>query len=130
ERVTPLNWAPFKLTAPHPLFHVATKWLEIITGSAIAMTAIMVVALAAMAVALVVIARTDRFGWRPLRRGWVCALPVVYLMGASPAVLVATGREWWNRSEGFEVAGRGAGFFPLHIWGSPTLTLALAMYVA
>ena len=130
ERVVPLAWSPFKLTAPHPLFHVLTKWLEIVVGSAAAMTLIMVGALAAMAVTLVRVARSTDFGWRPLGGGWEYALPAVYLLGASPAVLLETGDAWWNRNEGFEVAGRGAGYFPLHVWGSPTLTLAMAMYLA
>lgn len=129
ERVVPLAWYPFKLTAPHPLFHVLTKWLEMMMSAAVAMTLIMVGALAAMAVALVHLARSSDFGWRPLVGGWVYALPAVYLLGASPAVLLETGDAWWNRNGGFDVAGRGAGYFPLHVWGSPTLTLAMSMYL-
>lgn len=130
DRVVPLSWSPFFLSAPHPLFHISVRWLEIITGPIVAMTGVMAAALAALVVLLVLIGRSGRFAWKPLTFPWALGFAFIMMLGASPALLFEVGGSLWNRPEGFDISGAGPGYFPLHVWGSPTLTMAMTMYVA
>jgi len=130
ERVAALSLAPFRFSVPHPGFHVPARLLGLLLSPALTMTVLLVLAVAATAAVLARIAASGLLGTGPLYGRAPAWFGVMGVVASSPAVLVPAGASWWQRPEGFERVGAGAGFLPLHIWGSPTITMGVALYLA
>lgn len=130
ERVEALRWSPFFLSVPHPGYHVPTRILGAFLKPEVAMAVLPVAAIAATGAVLVCIGRSGLFGGGPLTGRWPLGFSALVLVTSSPAVLLPVGDAWWQRAPGYDQLGRAAGFFPLHIWGSPTITSAVPMYLA
>ncbi|MFZ4432498.1 MAG: hypothetical protein ACOYOQ_04785 [Microthrixaceae bacterium] len=130
QRVEALSLSPFFMSVPHPTFHVSTAIAHLVLSPAGAMTAVMVLTVGAGAAVLVRIGRTSVLGNGPLSAPQSVLFCAVVLLFASPAVLTSVGPAWWQRPDGFEKIGRGAGYLPMHVWGSPTITMAFPMFMA
>jgi len=130
ERVAALSLVPFRFSVPHPGFHVPARLLGLVLSPALSMTVLLVLSVGATAAVLARIGSSRLLGSGPLRGRTPAWFGVVGVVAASPALLVPAGASWWQRPEGFERVGAGAGFLPLHIWGSPTITMGIALYLA
>ena len=107
-------WPP-RLTMPHPVFHVLLRLLDPVLGRPAAAVTVLLAAIGVMAVALVRIFSTPAHQRAALAPATAAALTVAYFLTESPNLAL---------QEIGLIPPQP--FTPVHIWGNPTETVALA----
>ena len=102
------SWWPFRVPAPHPLFHLAVRALGPIFGGGLATLMVMSAAVSLTMLAVIAIGRYPMGGRPGLDARWASALAAVWLVAESPTALY----EW--------LSGAEAPYGIVHYWGSPT----------
>ena len=106
---------PFHLTMPHPVFHLAVRALDPVLGLAASPVVLLSLSCAVAAAVLVRFAREGAHGRDPLGPVAAALFAVGFFASESPVVLL----QWIGLAD-------PAPFAPVHLWGSPTETVALA----
>jgi hypothetical protein len=127
ERARALRLWPFFSSVPHPGWHVVLRVLDPVVG---ARTGVILIGMAAAGATVAVLVTLGRSVWDdlpPLGPRLAAAYGLGYLLLDNVAQFVPRGSAWWNRLDVAGLRARGPSFWPMHQWGSPTMTLSLPL---
>ena len=127
ERARAIRLDPFFSSVPHPLWHLLFRITDPLVG---ARWSVVVIGMAAAGATVAVLVTLGRSAWDdlpPLGPRLAAAYGLGYLLMEDVAQFVPRGDAWWNRLDVAGLRARGPSFWPLHQWGSPTMTLSLPL---
>jgi hypothetical protein len=130
DRVHWMRWWPPRIPVPHPGWTVAVKLTTPFLGDVRSVTLILAVATGAATAVLITIARSMWDDRPPLAWPLACALGIGFVVMENPAVLVPRTSGIWGRYLESGTHARGGGFFPLHMWATPTITMSMPFVFA
>jgi hypothetical protein len=125
ERALAITFSPLFSSVPHPVWHLLFRVLDPVLGVRATVVVIGMAAAGATVAVLVTIGRSAWDDLPPLGPRLAAAYGLGYLLMENVGQFVPRGDSWWNRLDVAGLRARGPSFWPLHQWGSPTMTLSL-----
>lgn len=113
-----IEFWPFELTVPHPVFHALVRGLDPLLGTVASPVVVLTLAVAVTAAAATNLALQDAHGRLGLGPTAAVVFGVGFFLSESPSVLLQQ-LGWIDP----------ASYVPIHLWGNPTETVAVATTV-
>lgn len=130
ERAFALSWSPLFVSVPHPGWHLSFRLIEPVVGDRWAVVLIGAAATGALVAILVTIGRSAWDDLPALPPRLAAFYGLSYVLLANPAALLPQSGALFGRPAVAGLRARGSSFFPLHLWGSPTITMSLPVVMA
>lgn len=113
-----ITFRPLHISVPHPVFHLPVRVFDNLLGLTWSPIIVLSAAVAVLVAAWATVLMNPEFGAPGLRPAAAAAVATAFVVLESPAVLA-------------QVTGiaPAAMFTPVHLWGSPTETMALALAI-
>jgi len=127
RRAVAITLSPFHLTVPHPVWHLLFRATDPVVGPRMAIVAVGMLAAGATVAVLVTVGRSVWDDLPPLAPRLAAVYGLSFLLLDNVAQLVPRGDRWWNRLDVVGLRARGSSYYPMHQWGSPTMTLSLPL---
>lgn len=127
ERAVAITLSPFFMSVPHPGWHVAFRLVDPFVGPDAAVVVLGMLAAGATVAVLVTVGRSAWDDLPPLGPRLAAAYGLAFLLLDNVAQLLPRGDRWWNRLDVVGLKARGSSYYPMHQWGSPTMTLSLPL---
>lgn len=124
-RIEAIRFWPPRIVAAHPIWMLLIRLMQPILGSAIAITLVGSASSGAFAALLVEWGRSRWDRHPPLRPAYAVWLALGWLLLESPALLLPRSDSLWGRFKHAGEFARGTGFFPVHMWGVPTIVMSM-----
>ena len=129
ERALAITLTPLFSSVPHPVWHLAFRVLDPVVGQRAAVVLLGCLAAGAAVAVFVTVGRSVWDDLPALSPRWAAVYGLMVLLLDDVGQLVPRGPHWWNRLDVVGLKARGSSYFPMHQWGSPTMTLSLPLVV-
>lgn len=129
RRAVAITLSPFFVSVPHPAWHLAFRGLDPLVGARVAVVLLGCLAAGAAVAVFVTVGRSVWDDLPALSPRLAALYGLSLLLLDDVGQLVPRGPHWWNRLDVVGLRARGSSYFPMHQWGSPTMTLSLPLVV-
>jgi len=127
RRAEAITLSPFFMSVPHPGWHITFLGVETVVGRQLGIVLIGSIAMGVLVGLLASLGRSDWDDVPPMNQWLAGIFGLSYLLMENIGQLVPRGESWWQRLDIVGLRARGPSFYPIHLWGSPTITLSLPL---